>query len=606
MTNSPVHWKPLVQQASALFQAGRLEDARQALTPLLANPPPDIDALMLLGMVMRGTQQIAQAVTYFSSAHDLAPDNPQILNVYANALAAVGEVQTAIDKFSESILARPDVLESHINLALVAVQDGQHQRALDTVEFGLENFPGNARLLAIQAMALRNADRISEALPVFRLALTADPNRALTHRNYAATLMAAGDPDAAALEFSEAARLGLNDRETYLGWAAARLERGEVDAALAMYNDVVAALPFDDEAARAIARISIEYRADSDAFEHYRATAETYPTNMHAWLRWVAAALSHNRFSEAYDVASKALFHFPDANPLIVARLYANGMMGDPATVIDDLLSTLQRKDGDHYRDFLCQIAIKAGDGRLAAQQAEIMTTRTPLDQSGWAYLATAWRILGDEREHWLCDYERLIGEQFVNPVSTFSTTDGFTAKVAETLNLLHKTLAAPGDQSLRGGTQTSGSLFDRQDATIQALKQSVTAAVQSYINTLPKDSQHPFLQRISNRFRYSGSWSVKLKAQGHHVPHFHGQGWISSAFYARLPDSLGSDERHTDGWIGFGQLPSIYGKNHTPRKLVKPQEGLLVLFPSYMWHGTMPFVGDQYRLTAAFDIIPA
>jgi hypothetical protein len=123
-----------------------------------------------------------------------------------------------------------------------------------------------------------------------------------------------------------------------------------------------------------------------------------------------------------------------------------------------------------------------------------------------------------------------LIGEQFVNPVNAFSATEGFTAQVAETLNALHTTLAAPGDQSLRGGTQTPGSLFDRQDATIQALKRGVTEAVESYIDTLPKDRDHPFLQRISNRFRFAGSWSVKLKSQGHHVPHFHGQGWMSSA----------------------------------------------------------------------------
>lgn len=582
-----------------LFQAGRLDDASQVLGPLLANPPLDIDALMLMGMTMRGTRQIAQAVKYFSRAHDMAPDNPQILNVYANALAAAGEVRTAIEKFCESILERPDVLESHINLALVAGQDGQHQLALDTLDFGLKNFPDNARLLAIRAMALRNADRISEALPAFRLALTADPDRALTHRNYAATLMAAGNTDAAAREFSEAARLGLKDRETYLGWAAARLEQGEVDAALAMYKEVIAALPFDDEAARAIARISCEYQARSDAFEHYRATAQKFPTNIHSWLRWVAAALSHNCFAEAHDASSKALLHFPDATPLMAAKLYASGMMDEPATVIGDLLSTVQRKDGDQYRDLLIQIAIKAGDGLFAAQQAELMTTRSPLDQSGWAYLATAWRMLRDEREYWLCDYERLVGGQFVNP------TDGFTAQVAETLNVLHKTLAAPGDQSLRGGTQTSGSLFDRQDPTIQRLKQGVTDAVQRYIDALPRDHNHPYLQRISNGFGFSGSWSVKLKAQGHHVPHFHGQGWISSAYYARLPDSLGSDERHTDGWIGFGHPPDIYGLDHAPRKLVKPQEGLLVLFPSYMWHGTMPFIGDQYRLTAAFDVIP-
>jgi hypothetical protein len=38
----------------------------------------------------------------------------------------------------------------------------------------------------------------------------------------------------------------------------------------------------------------------------------------------------------------------------------------------------------------------------------------------------------------------------------------------------------------------------------------------------------------------------------------------------------------------------------------VKPEPGKLVLFPSYMWHGTAPFGGDQPRLTIAFDLIPA
>ncbi len=37
----------------------------------------------------------------------------------------------------------------------------------------------------------------------------------------------------------------------------------------------------------------------------------------------------------------------------------------------------------------------------------------------------------------------------------------------------------------------------------------------------------------------------------------------------------------------------------------VKPPPGLLVLFPSYMWHGTVPFSGEAPRLTVAFDLIP-
>jgi hypothetical protein len=32
----------------------------------------------------------------------------------------------------------------------------------------------------------------------------------------------------------------------------------------------------------------------------------------------------------------------------------------------------------------------------------------------------------------------------------------------------------------------------------------------------------------------------------------------------------------------------------------------MLVLFPSYFWHGTVPFASDQRRLTLAFDVVPA
>ncbi len=33
---------------------------------------------------------------------------------------------------------------------------------------------------------------------------------------------------------------------------------------------------------------------------------------------------------------------------------------------------------------------------------------------------------------------------------------------------------------------------------------------------------------------------------------------------------------------------------------------GVLVLFPSYMWHGVEPFESDRARLTVAFDALPA
>jgi len=46
-------------------------------------------------------------------------------------------------------------------------------------------------------------------------------------------------------------------------------------------------------------------------------------------------------------------------------------------------------------------------------------------------------------------------------------------------------------------------------------------------------------------------------------------------------------------------------GETDRPRRLVRPSVGKLVLFPSYFWHGTVPFTADRARLTVAFDVVP-
>ena len=57
---------------------------------------------------------------------------------------------------------------------------------------------------------------------------------------------------------------------------------------------------------------------------------------------------------------------------------------------------------------------------------------------------------------------------------------------------------------------------------------------------------------------------------------------------------------------VAFGAPPQHLGLNLPPRHVVRPREGRLVLFPSCLWHGTVPFSGDQPRLSVAFDIAPA
>jgi len=93
------------------------------------------------------------------------------------------------------------------------------------------------------------------------------------------------------------------------------------------------------------------------------------------------------------------------------------------------------------------------------------------------------------------------------------------------------------------------------------------------------------------------------LSAQGHHVNHVHPMGWISSSYYVDVPDVV-KGSKTQEGWIKFGE-PDIPGLNLQAEKHIEPKAGRLVLFPSYMWHSTIPFSGNQTRLTLPFDVAP-
>jgi hypothetical protein len=83
-----------------------------------------------------------------------------------------------------------------------------------------------------------------------------------------------------------------------------------------------------------------------------------------------------------------------------------------------------------------------------------------------------------------------------------------------------------------------------------------------------------------------------------------HPEGWISSALYVALPDEVQNGEEQA-GHIQFGVPMSELGLDLPPKRVVRPEVGTLVLFPSYMWHGTIPFTSEQARITVAFDLIP-
>jgi hypothetical protein len=212
-----------------------------------------------------------------------------------------------------------------------------------------------------------------------------------------------------------------------------------------------------------------------------------------------------------------------------------------------------------------------------------------------WPYASLAWRMLGDARWDWLEGDPSFVG--IYDIADRLPPLDQLT----ETLRRLHTFSGQPLEQSLRGGTQTEGDIFTHVDPVLVQLREAIRATVAEHVAKFPaRDERHPLLRQPRDPIKFQGAWSVRLPSRGFHANHVHPAGWISSALYIVLPPDLGDKEA---GYLALGDANAPSFKIDLPAlRTIEPKPGRLVLFPSYMWHGTLPF-GEGERMSVAFDV---
>ncbi len=68
----------------------------------------------------------------------------------------------------------------------------------------------------------------------------------------------------------------------------------------------------------------------------------------------------------------------------------------------------------------------------------------------------------------------------------------------------------------------------------------------------------------------------------------------------------MGAPEQGHAGFFELGPPPEQFPLKAAPDALaIKPEEGLMILFPSYFYHRTIPFEAKERRISIAFDAVP-
>lgn len=592
-------------QAMALAQAGQLDPAAALVARVLAAAPEDPDALQLQGMIARRRGDNEAAVAWLRRSLAARAGQPHVHNNLGNALLALERRAEAIGAYREAVRLDPDYGDALTNLGLALLgSEGEAKAASEALREAVRVGPANAKAWAGLGRALRADARLDEALAAFRESLRLRPGDAATLHNYAVALRLAGEAEeaAAVLQACAEARPQIADIHYNLGHCHQDL--GRLDAAVAAYRRAIARAPGHRAAHDSLSRLLWQRGSGEEHLASYAEALVGTPDDAGLLADLGAKLNLEGRTSDTIGLLGGAIARGLDEAAIhhcIAQALWAEGRQEEGLAAFE--AATLGAPGERAYRLDLARALIileRYGDALAAL---EPVLERSPFDQQALAYQGLAWRFLGDPREPALNDHDRLIDARILTPPDGESVA-AFNARLEAVLAGLHRARRHPIDQTLRGGTQTMGDLFTERAPEILAVRTMIEQGVRDYLAALPDDDAHPFLGRNRERFRFSGSWSVRLREQGFHLNHVHAAGWISSCYYVGLPTGIGG-EHDREGWLKFGETGLALGERERIMKMVRPEVGKLVLFPSYFYHGTVPFTGGGYRTTIAFDVVP-
>jgi tetratricopeptide (TPR) repeat protein len=600
MAPTPPPLQQSLEQAVRRLQQSDPAGAEQIL--LARGPLREPPVLHMLGAVRLHQGRFAEAEQLLAKARAADPQSPAFAYGHANALIQTGRPDAALEAFGAAVALKPGFALAWQGMAALLERLGRMEEAEAACRRWQAALPGNLDATLSLSGVLIQTGQAGAAEAVLRAALAAadDPRAAaaLTN-NLAMALRGQNRNDEALAAFERAASLDPSIPYLDAQRADALQQLKRYDEAEALYRKMLDANPADPHLHQFYNDLLYRRGRGGDYLKSYARAPRTRDL-----LLGKAFFLSHEgKGEEAHALYSEILARDPEDKEALAGAARALALTGRRQDTAAAFARALAR-DGDPalFAD-AARAALQAGDPQKAVALCEQGLARAPHDQNCLSVIGLGWRTMADERDEHLSGYDRFVRAFDLEPPEGFSRMEDFNAELNAYLDKVHPGTGEYIDQSLRQGSQTAAHLFAAGHPLVEKIRERIDRAVARYIAELPEDETHPYLSRRARAFRYHGSWSARLRDCGFHVNHIHPAGWISSAYYVHVPQAA-QDRQSRQGWIKFGEPIFDTALKEPVRRVIQPAVGRLVLFPSFMWHGTIPFRGPQ-RTTIAFDVVP-
>lgn len=488
----------------------------------------------------------------------------------AQASHQSGHPGEALRLYRQVLDRHPERADVMAAAAAAAFQMGDADQAAELLRSAIARAQDSAPAHCNLGNLLRAQGKPAEAVAAYRRAIEIDPEFAGALGNLGALLEELGRPDEAEATFRDALVVAPGAVEFHDGLGRALAKQTKFHAARAAHNRALELDPSCAPAAFNLANVLQELGETSAAETAYRRTLELAPNYAPALNNFGLLLHKLDRPAEAEACLRRAVAANPD---YATARINLATVLFDRGEWAGALAA--------------CEVALALEPGNGTALSFKAIT----LAEMGRPDAARA-----------LNNVERFLAKQHLAPPAGHADLAAFNAALTAAVAAVPSRFSEP---DATGGRQTRD-LMVAPTGPIAEFKILIDDAVGAYGQALAREPDHPFLGRVPDRWRLTAWATLVDEVAPSETTHIHPTAWLSGVYYAAFPESIMADDRPNAGWIEFGRPPSHIRHRAAPQiTLVRPEAGLLVLFPSYFYHRVMPFKAAKTRISIAFDVTP-
>ncbi len=463
--------------------------------------------------------------------------------------------------YKDILTLDPSHAEALHFLGLICYQRGKYSAAIDYIEKAILSEPKLSVAHNSLGLVFSDLRRADEAVKCFESALEINPNLASAHNNLANILRELGKYEESIVHY----QLAIDLRPNYA-------------KALNNFGIILDAIGKSDEAE---AKFVHSIKSDSRYAEpHYNLGT---------------SLLRKNRIERAIVSLKKAVCIDPghaDAwNNL--GNAHQKCLQFDEAIFCFTRART-QNSDARILECIYSQEKFDIFEARLSS-----LIDKDPKNLSAAAISAFASHQLNKRDPYPFCS-QPLDFLEIKNCASEFDDFDYFLERLIAQLQK-YRMIWEPSGIATKFGFQTKNDLFLEPSGPLKELYLLIKSEIISYYN-IHRASKFTFIRSWPEEIHLK-AWFVKLLENGYQEAHIHPDGWLSGIVYLKtsLPES------NKGGGIEFslnGNYFPILNEDY-PSLCYQPRRGDLVLFPSSLFHKTIPVQTNEERLSIAFDMSP-